>query len=61
MGAEGDALGEVVFNTDMTTSQDLLQDPTYSGQIVVQTYPPVSYTHLSQKCRKYVRKTRLKL
>ncbi len=39
MGAEGDALGEVVFNTDMTTSQDLLQDPTYSGQIVVQTYP----------------------
>ena len=39
MGAEGNALGEVVFNTDMTTSQDLLQDPTYSGQIVVQTYP----------------------
>ena len=39
MGAQGDALGEVVFNTDMTTSQDLLQDPTYSGQIVVQTYP----------------------
>lgn len=39
MGAEGDAVGEVVFNTDMTTYQDLLQDPTYSGQIVVQTYP----------------------
>lgn len=39
MGAEGETLGEVVFNTDMTTSQDLLQDPTYSGQIVVQTYP----------------------
>ena len=44
MGAErdlsaGEAIGEVVFNTDMTTSQDLLQDPTYSGQIVVQTYP----------------------
>ena len=39
MGAEGRALGEVVFNTDMTTYQDLLQDPTYSGQIVVQTYP----------------------
>ncbi len=38
-GTEGDALGEVVFNTDMTTCQDLLQDPTYSGQIVVQTYP----------------------
>lgn len=39
MGAEGSAVGEVVFNTDMTTYQDLLQDPTYSGQIVVQTYP----------------------
>ena len=39
MGVEGERLGEVVFNTDMTTSQDLLQDPTYSGQIVVQTYP----------------------
>ena len=39
MGAEGTAFGEVVFNTDMTTSQDLLQDPTYSGQIVVQTFP----------------------
>ncbi|HJD23078.1 MAG TPA: carbamoyl phosphate synthase small subunit [Firmicutes bacterium] len=39
MGTEGSAIGEVVFNTDMTTYQDLLQDPTYSGQIVVQTYP----------------------
>lgn len=39
MGAEGETCGEVVFNTDMTASQDLLQDPTYSGQIVVQTYP----------------------
>ena len=39
MGAEGVAFGEVVFNTDMTTYQDLLMDPTYSGQIVVQTYP----------------------
>lgn len=39
MGSEGSATGEVVFNTDMTTYQDLLQDPTYSGQIVVQTYP----------------------
>ena len=37
MGSEGEALGEVVFNTDMTASQELLQDPTYSGQIVVQT------------------------
>lgn len=53
MGAQGAALGEVVFNTDMTTSQDLLQDPTYAGQIVVQTYPlignrgidPVSESH----------------
>ncbi len=39
MGKTGSAVGEVVFNTDMTTYQDLLMDPTYSGQIVVQTYP----------------------
>lgn len=54
MGETGSAVGEVVFNTDMTTYQDLLMDPTYSGQIVVQTYPlignrgvdPVSETRL---------------
>ena len=39
MGKSAKAIGEVVFNTNCSTYQDLLSDPTYSGQIVVQTYP----------------------
>ena len=39
MGKSAKAVGEVVFNTNCSTYQDLLSDPTYSGQIVVQTYP----------------------
>lgn len=39
MGKAGKAVGEVVFNTNCSTYQDLLSDPTYSGQIVIQTYP----------------------
>ena len=35
----GEALGEVVFNTSMTGYQEVLTDPSYSGQMVVMTYP----------------------
>jgi carbamoyl-phosphate synthase small subunit len=38
-GAEGEALGEVVFNTSMTGYQEVLTDPSYKGQMVVMTYP----------------------
>jgi len=38
-GAEATACGEVVFNTSMTGYQEMLTDPSYSGQIVVPTYP----------------------
>ncbi|RMF88363.1 MAG: carbamoyl-phosphate synthase small subunit [Nitrospinota bacterium] len=38
-GAEGEAGGEVVFNTNMTGYQEVLTDPSYKGQIVVMTYP----------------------
>ena len=31
--------GEVVFNTSMTGYQEILTDPSYKGQIVIQTYP----------------------
>jgi carbamoyl-phosphate synthase small subunit len=37
-GAEGEAEGEVVFNTSMTGYQEILTDPSYKGQIVVMTY-----------------------
>jgi len=36
-GAEGEARGEVVFNTSMTGYQEILTDPSYSGQIVTMT------------------------
>jgi carbamoyl-phosphate synthase small subunit len=35
----GEAAGEVVFNTSMTGYQEVLTDPSYSGQMVVMTYP----------------------
>ena len=35
----GEAFGEVVFNTSMTGYQEVLTDPSYSGQMVVMTYP----------------------
>ncbi|HSH45812.1 MAG TPA: carbamoyl-phosphate synthase domain-containing protein, partial [Longimicrobiales bacterium] len=38
IGAEGVALGEVVFNTSMTGYQEVLTDPSYAGQIVTMTY-----------------------
>jgi carbamoyl-phosphate synthase small subunit len=38
-GARGTAFGEVVFNTSMTGYQEVLTDPSYTGQIVNMTYP----------------------
>jgi carbamoyl-phosphate synthase small subunit len=38
-GAAGETFGEVVFNTSMTGYQEVLTDPSYTGQIVTMTYP----------------------
>ncbi len=40
-GAEGESVGEVVFNTSMTGYQEILTDPSYAGQIVVMTQPEI--------------------
>ena len=40
-GYEGDATGEVVFNTSMIGYQEILTDPSYKGQIVTMTYPMI--------------------
>ncbi len=40
-GAEGEAVGEVVFNTSMTGYQEILTDPSYEGQLVAMTYPQI--------------------
>jgi carbamoyl-phosphate synthase small subunit len=38
-GADAEVGGEVVFNTGMTGYQEILTDPSYSGQIITMTYP----------------------
>ena len=38
-GAEADVIGEIVFTTAMTGYLETLTDPSYYGQIVVQTFP----------------------
>ena len=43
-GATGERLGEVVFTTGMTGYQETLSDPSYAGQIVVQTAPHIGNT-----------------
>jgi len=41
VGAEGEALGEAIFNTSMTGYQEILTDPSYCGQIVCFTAPQI--------------------
>ena len=40
-GAQGEAVGEIVFNTSLTGYQEILTDPSYTGQIVTMTYPEI--------------------
>ncbi len=40
-GAEGETVGEVVFNTSMMGYQEVLSDPSYKGQMVAMTYPEI--------------------
>jgi carbamoyl-phosphate synthase small subunit len=44
IGAPGQTVGEVVFNTAMTGYQEILTDPSYAGQIVTLTYPHIGNT-----------------
>ena len=44
IGASGDTIGEVVFNTSMTGYQEILTDPSYAQQIVALTYPHLGNT-----------------
>ena len=48
-GAEGTTLGEVVFCTGMTGYQETLTDPSYAGQIVVQTAPHIGNTGVNTR------------
>lgn len=44
IGASGEAVGEVVFNTSITGYQEILTDPSYAGQLVTLTYPHIGNT-----------------
>ncbi len=44
VGATGETVGQVVFNTAMTGYQEILTDPSYSRQIVTLTYPHIGNT-----------------
>ena len=41
IGAEGEGLGELVFTTGMTGYNETLTDPSYAGQIIMQTFPMI--------------------
>src|SRR5438045_5071036 len=41
LGATGQAVGEVCFNTSITGCQEILTDPSYAGQIITSTFPHI--------------------
>jgi carbamoyl-phosphate synthase small subunit len=47
VGATGETVGEVVFNTAMTGYQEILTDPSYARQIVTLTYPHIGNTGIN--------------
>lgn len=55
MGASGEIIGEVVFNTAITGYQEILTDPSYRGQIVTMTYPHIGNTGVNFEDNEAVR------
>lgn len=49
IGAHGESVGEVVFNTSMTGYQEILTDPSYAGQLVTLTYPHIGNTGVNSE------------
>ncbi len=48
-GAEGTAVGEVVFNTSMTGYQEIVTDPSYAGQFVTFTMPEIGNVGVNEQ------------
>src|SRR5690242_558374 len=46
-GADGSTTGEVVFTTGMTGYEEVLTDPSYTGQIVTMTAPQIGNTGIT--------------
>lgn len=55
LGASGERIGEVVFNTSITGYQEILTDPSYRGQIVSMTYPHIGNTGVNFEDNESVR------
>ncbi len=49
IGAHGESVGEVVFNTSMTGYQEILTDPSYAQQMVTFTYPHIGNTGTNEE------------
>ncbi|GLR64099.1 glutamine-hydrolyzing carbamoyl-phosphate synthase small subunit [Marinospirillum insulare] len=49
IGADGQTVGEVVFNTSMTGYQEILTDPSYTRQLVTLTYPHIGSTGINSE------------
>ena len=49
IGADGQSVGEVVFNTAMTGYQEILTDPSYARQMVTLTYPHIGNTGVNDE------------
>ena len=49
LGATGQAVGEVCFNTAMTGYEEILTDPSYAGQIITFTFPHIGNTGTNEE------------
>ena len=49
LGHEGEATGEVCFNTSITGYQEIISDPSYSGQIINFTFPHIGNVGTNQE------------
>jgi carbamoylphosphate synthase small subunit len=48
-GVEKDVFGEIVFNTSMSGYEEAFTDPSYSGQILLMTYPLIGNYGIRKK------------
>lgn len=49
LGASGESVGEVCFNTSMTGYQEILTDPSYTAQIIIFTFPHIGNTGTTEE------------
>ena len=49
IGYQGEATGEVCFNTSLTGYQEIISDPSYAGQIINFTFPHIGNVGTNQE------------